>query len=66
MSSAVVVSSENLDGQQQSSSTPASPAAEKVNLLGMSRAELEKFFEDIGEKVSCRSGYEMDSSILCY
>ncbi|EOY3984214.1 hypothetical protein ACP5C6_003671, partial [Acinetobacter baumannii] len=31
MSSAVVVSSENLDGQQQSSSTPASPAAEKVN-----------------------------------
>ena len=41
MSSAVVVSSENLDGQQQSSSTPASPAAEKVNLLGMSRAELE-------------------------
>ncbi len=50
MSSAVVVSSENLDGQQQSSSTPASPAAEKVNLLGMSRAELEKFFEDIGEK----------------
>jgi 23S rRNA (adenine2503-C2)-methyltransferase len=50
MSSAVVVSSENLDEQQQSSSTPASPAAEKVNLLGMSRAELEKFFEDIGEK----------------
>lgn len=52
MSSAVVVSSENLDGQQQSSSTPASPAAEKVNLLGMSRAELEKFFEDIDESIS--------------
>lgn len=51
MSSAVVVSSENLDGQQQSSSTPVIPAAEnKVNLLGMSRPELEKFFEDIGEK----------------
>ena len=51
MSSAEVVSSENLDGQQQSSSTLVMPAAEnKVNLLGMSRTELEKFFEDIGEK----------------
>ncbi len=51
MSSAVVVSSENLDEKQQSVSTPVVHAADKkVNLLGMSRAELEKFFEDLGEK----------------
>ena len=49
MSSAVVVSSENLDEKQQSVSTPVVHAADKkVNLLGMSRAELEKFFEDLG------------------
>ena len=51
MSSAVVVSSENLDEKQQSVSTPVVHAADKkVNLLGMSRTELEKFFEDLGEK----------------
>ena len=45
MSSAVVVSSENLDEKQQSVSTPVVHAADKVNLLGMSRAELEDFLK---------------------
>ena len=51
MSSVVVVSSENLDEKQQSVSTSVVQATDKkVNLLGMSRAELEQFFEKIGEK----------------
>ena len=51
MSSVAVVSSENLDEKQQSCATPVVQAtAAKVNLLGMSRPELEKFFEDLGEK----------------
>ena len=51
MSSAVVVSSENLDEKQQSVSTSVVQAADKkVNLLGMSRTELETFFEELGEK----------------
>jgi 23S rRNA (adenine2503-C2)-methyltransferase len=51
MSSVVVVSSENVDEKQQSLTTSVVQAADKkVNLLGMSRAELEKFFEDLGEK----------------
>lgn len=51
MSNEVVASSATSDEQQQSLSTPAqSTSVQKVNLLGMSRAELEKFFEDLGEK----------------
>ena len=51
MSSVVVVSSENLDEKQQSVSTSVVQGTDKkVNLLGMSRAELEQFFEKIGEK----------------
>ena len=51
MSSVVVVSSENLDEKQQSVSTSVVQTTDKkVNLLGMSRAELEQFFEKIGEK----------------
>ena len=52
MSSVAVVSSENLDEKQQSCVTPVVPSycCKKVNLLGMSRPELEKFFEDLGEK----------------
>lgn len=38
----------------------------KVNLLGMSRAELEGFFEQLGEKVSCRTSDEVDSSVFCH
>jgi 23S rRNA (adenine2503-C2)-methyltransferase len=42
MSSVVVVSSENVDEKQQSLTTSVVQAADKkVNLLGMSRAELE-------------------------
>ena len=45
MSSVVVVSSENLDEKQQSLTTSVVQAADKkVNLFGMSAAELEKFF----------------------
>ena len=51
MSTEVAASSATVDEQQQS---PAAPklqnAVEKVNLLGMSRPQLEKFFEDLGEK----------------
>ena len=37
--------------QQQSPSAPAQQnVVEKVNLLGMSRPQMEKFFEDLGEK----------------
>ena len=51
MSSVAVVSSENLDEKQQSVSTSVVQTTDKkVNLLGMSRAELEQFFEKIGEK----------------
>ena len=40
-----------VDGQDNTATLhqPANPV-QKVNLLGMSRAELEKFFEDLGEK----------------
>ncbi|MHA3055859.1 23S rRNA (adenine(2503)-C(2))-methyltransferase RlmN [Acinetobacter sp. ANC 4633] len=40
-----------VDGQHNTATLhqPANPV-QKVNLLGMSRAELEKFFEDLGEK----------------
>ena len=51
MSSEVVVSSPSTDEQQPSPATQASNSAlKKVNLLGMSRAELENFFEKLGEK----------------
>ena len=53
MSSEVVVSSPSTDEQQPSPATQASNSAlKKVNLLGMSRAELENFFEKLGEKSS--------------
>ncbi len=56
MSSEVVASSLNLDEQQPASShtvqadSVQSAHAQKVNLLGMSRPQLEKFFEEMGEK----------------
>lgn len=51
MSSVVLVSSENLDEKQQSVSAPVLHATDKkINLLGLSRAELETFFENLGEK----------------
>jgi 23S rRNA (adenine2503-C2)-methyltransferase len=51
MSTEVVATSAISDAQQPSPSTPTQQnAVEKVNLLGMSRPQLEKFFEDIGEK----------------
>ncbi|TCB34103.1 23S rRNA (adenine(2503)-C(2))-methyltransferase RlmN [Acinetobacter sp. ANC 4910] len=51
MSTEVVVSSATSDESQQSLSTPTQqPSVEKVNLLGMSRLELEQFFEAMGEK----------------
>ncbi|KAF5293034.1 hypothetical protein FQR65_LT20168 [Abscondita terminalis] len=56
MSSEVVASSLNLDEQQPASSHTVqadrvqSAHAQKVNLLGMSRPQLEKFFEEMGEK----------------
>ena len=51
MSSVVLVSSENLDEKQQSVSAPVFHATDKkINLLGLSRAELEIFFENLGEK----------------
>ena len=65
MSSVVLVSSENLDEKQQSVSAPVFHATDKkINLLGLSRAELEIFFENLGE-VSRRSGDEMDTPIFC-
>lgn len=51
MSTEVVATSAVSDAQQQSPSTPAQQnSVEKVNLLGMSRPQMEKFFEDMGEK----------------
>jgi len=51
MSTEVVATSAFSDAQQQSPSTPAQQnSVEKVNLLGMSRPQMEKFFEDMGEK----------------
>lgn len=50
MSNEVAAASAISDVQQQSPSAPAQPAAPKVNLLGMSRPQMEKFFEDMGEK----------------
>jgi 23S rRNA (adenine2503-C2)-methyltransferase len=50
MSTEVVVSSAISDESQKSTSITTQAPVEKVNLLGMSRAELEKFFEDMGEK----------------
>ena len=35
----------------------------KINLLGLTLQEMEKFFESIGEAFSCRSGHEMDSPL---
>lgn len=50
MSTEVLVASAT-DVQQASASAPAqSNTAEKVNLLGMSRPQMEKFFEELGEK----------------
>ena len=46
-----VLAASATDVQQASASAPAQSAtAEKVNLLGMSRLQMEKFFEDLGEK----------------
>ncbi|MEG2358739.1 23S rRNA (adenine(2503)-C(2))-methyltransferase RlmN [Acinetobacter sp.] len=50
MSNEMAAASAISDVQQQSPSVPAQPAAPKVNLLGMSRPQMEKFFEDMGEK----------------
>ena len=60
MSSVVAVSSENADEKQQSLTTSVVQAADKkVNLLGMSRAELEKFFDEaLPEKVGNYSKLE--------
>src|SRR5690606_38375667 len=51
MSTEVVAVSAVSAAQQPSPSTPTQQnAVEKVNLLGMSRPQMEKFFEDMGEK----------------
>ena len=51
MSTEVVATSAISDAQQQSPSAPAqNNTVTKVNLLGMSRPQMEKFFEDMGEK----------------
>ena len=50
MSTEVVASSAHLDEKQQSTSIQTHTPVEKVNLLGMSRPQMEKFFEDMGEK----------------
>lgn len=51
MSTEVVAVSTVSAEQQQSPSAPAQQnSVAKVNLLGMSRPQLEKFFEDMGEK----------------
>ncbi|OTG86617.1 23S rRNA (adenine(2503)-C(2))-methyltransferase [Acinetobacter sp. ANC 4558] len=51
MSTEVVAVPEISVEQQQSPSAPAQQnTVKKVNLLGMSRPQMEKFFEDIGEK----------------
>lgn len=70
MNSEVVASSLNLDEQQPASSKSVqadriqTANVQKVNLLGMSRPQLEKFFEEIGEKIPCWAGNEMDASIF--
>src|SRR5690606_26507502 len=67
MSNEVVASSATSDEQQQSLSTPAqSTSVQKVNLLGMSRAELEKFFEDLGAMKFgvCQVMYAVDQSFV--
>ena len=51
MNSEVVASSSTFDEQQQAPLKSVQiNSVQKVNLLGMSRAQLEKFFEDMGEK----------------
>ena len=50
MSTEVVATSAISDAQQQSPSAPTQKAVEKVNLLGMSRPQMEQFFEQMGEK----------------
>ncbi|MFC6052663.1 23S rRNA (adenine(2503)-C(2))-methyltransferase RlmN [Acinetobacter sp. Ac_877] len=51
MSTEVVATSAISDAQQQSPSAPTQQnTVTKVNLLGMSRPQMEKFFEEIGEK----------------
>ena len=51
MSTEVVAVSTVSAEQKQSPSAPAQQnSVAKVNLLGMSRPQLEKFFEDMGEK----------------
>lgn len=50
MSTEVVASSAISDESQKSTLIATQAPVEKVNLLGMSRVELEKFFENIGEK----------------
>ncbi len=50
MSTEVVATSAISDAQPQSPSAPTQKSVEKVNLLGLSRPQMEKFFEEIGEK----------------
>jgi len=51
MNSEVVASSLSQDEQQPTSFKPVQvDAVQKVNLLGMSRPQLEHFFESMGEK----------------
>ena len=51
MNSEVVASSTMQDEQQHApSKSVETTSVQKVNLLGMSRPQLEKFFEDMGEK----------------
>ena len=50
MSTEVVASSAHSDEKQQSTSVQTHTPVAKVNLLGMSRPQMEKFFEDMGEK----------------
>ena len=50
MSTEVVATSAISDAQPQSPSAPTQKSVEKVNLLGLSRSQMEKFFEEIGEK----------------
>lgn len=55
MSTEVVATAAISAEQPQSPSAPTQQnTVTKVNLLGMSRPQLEKFFEDIGEKNSVR------------
>ncbi len=50
MSTEVVATSAISDAQPQSPSAQPQKSVEKVNLLGLSRPQMEKFFEEIGEK----------------